>query len=565
MAIIEIAKIQVRRGLENVDLGGQPPQNLDPGEFGWAQDTEHLWIGKSIAEGAGSDAPTRLLTDKDLQNIFELINYGDDSQAHDSNASYRYRPDVPYGTTTGTFASTTTTIGRKLDNWISLTDFVGPGEYFEIGDDITQVLRQAIKSIYQNDPTLDIVRELSIPAGTFVVAGTVDIPPNANITGAGKDLTTIICTDTTNPLFRTVDALGNYYEQGMDTADNISQNVSIKNMTLAYAEGNINESPLISLDNTKEAIIRDIKFTTINANITTSTFVTTGTGVLIRGEGSDPTTSVSLGSKVENCIFEKMGTGVKALDFVARPYISRSDFENLVQGIFIDKTGTNPVPQNTLISGNTFKFIYSNAVKVSEPGTGYPYSNTICDGNSYYYVGNRGSLADDIVDYEADSVLDFQAGGCASINDYFHRESLYSENPAILSYYNPLMTGYGKILNTNPKIKEGSVGSNDQIIRIPLTGGDQAGNIEYQLNTAGMSRSGKLCITITADGELSISDTYNYSETVLDDSIRLIFNPANTVLTTPNNFVAIQLSNATFSDYRLSYTLDLNLNPNPDV
>lgn len=561
MAIIEIAKIQVRRGLENVD--GQP--QLDPGEFGWAQDTEHLWIGKSIEEGAGSNDPTRLLTDKDLQNIFELINFGADSQAHDANASYRYRPDVPYGTTTGTFASTTTTIGRKLDNWISLTDFAGPGEYFTPGSDITQVLRQAMKSLYQNDPGLDVVRELRIPAGSFVVAGTVDLPPNTSLMGAGKDITTIVCTDTTDPLFRTVDSLGNAYDAGMDTADNFSRNVSVQKMTLAYAEGNINESPLISLDNSKEAVVRDVKFTTINANITTSSYVTTGTGVLIRGEGSDPTTSISLGTKIDNCVFEKMGVGVKAIDYVTRPYVVDSDFENLVTGVLLDKTtSTEPIPQNALISGNTFRFIYSNAVRVGNESTNYPYANAICNGNSYYYVGNNGFLADDLVNYPADAVLYFGSRGCASLNDYFHRETIYAENPETnLDYYNPLVIGYGKVSTTSPKIVNQNQ-INLQIIKIPLTDGDQAGFLDYQLNTGTLSRVGRLLLNISADGNISVSDSYNYTETVLDVSTKFIFN-TNDLLAATNNYVAIQLWNNDSQPYRLSYTLDLNLNPNPDV
>jgi hypothetical protein len=67
MPIIEIAKIQVRRGQENQ---GQVPQ-LAPGEFAWAEDTQNLYIGKRISEGANSDANTRILTDKDFTNILQ--------------------------------------------------------------------------------------------------------------------------------------------------------------------------------------------------------------------------------------------------------------------------------------------------------------------------------------------------------------------------------------------------------------------------------------------------------------------------------------------------------------
>ena len=69
MAILEIAKIQVRRGEENVT--GIP--QLDPGEFGWAEDTEHLYIGKRISEGARDDNNSRILTEQDQENIIEHL------------------------------------------------------------------------------------------------------------------------------------------------------------------------------------------------------------------------------------------------------------------------------------------------------------------------------------------------------------------------------------------------------------------------------------------------------------------------------------------------------------
>ena len=49
MAVIEVAKIQVRRGQEGVT--GLP--QLDSGEFGWALDAQNLYIGNgALAEGA---------------------------------------------------------------------------------------------------------------------------------------------------------------------------------------------------------------------------------------------------------------------------------------------------------------------------------------------------------------------------------------------------------------------------------------------------------------------------------------------------------------------------------
>ena len=103
MAVIEIAKIQVRRGQEHVT--GVP--QLDPGEFGWAQDTQHLYIGKRISEGANNDENSRILTDLDLRSILNLVGGGLSGSAA-STSTYRYRDDLSFQY----FRSTTTKIGR---------------------------------------------------------------------------------------------------------------------------------------------------------------------------------------------------------------------------------------------------------------------------------------------------------------------------------------------------------------------------------------------------------------------------------------------------------------------
>ena len=112
MAIIEIAKIQVRRGQENQT--GMP--QLDSGEFGWAEDTEHLYIGKRIADGAVDDNNTRILTENDLVNIFSLIAPGSSVA---STSTYKYRDTLP----TGYINSVITSIGNKLDDSANLTDW----------------------------------------------------------------------------------------------------------------------------------------------------------------------------------------------------------------------------------------------------------------------------------------------------------------------------------------------------------------------------------------------------------------------------------------------------------
>ena len=93
MPVIEIAKIQIRRGQEGVT--GVP--QLDPGEFGWAEDTQNLYLGKRISEGANSDENARILTDKDLNNIFSLFDKRLSGSAA-STSTYRYRDYLVYPT-----------------------------------------------------------------------------------------------------------------------------------------------------------------------------------------------------------------------------------------------------------------------------------------------------------------------------------------------------------------------------------------------------------------------------------------------------------------------------------
>jgi hypothetical protein len=75
MAIIEVARIQVRRGRETVSGPPKSIKNpnasweLQPGELGWAEDTQRLWIGKSISEGASDNLATQLLTENYLPGI----------------------------------------------------------------------------------------------------------------------------------------------------------------------------------------------------------------------------------------------------------------------------------------------------------------------------------------------------------------------------------------------------------------------------------------------------------------------------------------------------------------
>ena len=76
MAVVQISRIQVRRGRAN-DGTGLP--QLASGEMAWAVDTQQLYIGNgAVSEGSPAVGNTRLLTENDLSsygNLLALLQY----------------------------------------------------------------------------------------------------------------------------------------------------------------------------------------------------------------------------------------------------------------------------------------------------------------------------------------------------------------------------------------------------------------------------------------------------------------------------------------------------------
>ena len=538
MAVIEIAKIQVRRGQENVT--GVP--QLDPGEFGWAEDTQHLYIGKRIVEGASSDANTRILTDVDLKNIFDVLG-GGTSGSIASTSTYRYRDDLEYTY----FRSTTTTVAKKLDLFASLSDF----SQTTVSGDITQLLKTAISDIYSNSYYgTATIRTLKLPAGTFSISGIVDLPPMVTLVGEGAGVTTLVLDSVGTGMFRTVDALGAHYEQGMQFDDRASKDVTISDMTLAYNGNYANVYPLIYLDNTERPKIHNVEFTTLN---TVTNYRFTGTGILARGYlGVDESTIICKDIEIADCNFSLMRTGIVELGTISNTIIENNNFSNLGSGIYITTNTNLTLPYNTYISKNKFTFIYNEAVNVT---TSTYYSGVVSSENSYYYAGNRSSSPDQTIVVSAKPVITFNAPGNVSLNDYFHRADISYESNF---YYNPLINANAKIIdNRTNNFTISPVTQNQIITKIPITGQDQMATIEYQLNNAGMSRKGRLILNISSDNFASVSDYYNYSEVDVNESNNLVFSTDSN--NTTSNFVSLTCSS--FSSYNtiMEYTVEITV------
>jgi len=208
VSVIQISKIQVRRGLKNSGIG--VPQ-LSSAEFAWAVDTQELYIGNgSVAEGAPYVGNTKILTEHD--NILEL------------SSSYQYASDD---------ASITSSIPRSLQSKIDEIE-VSIADFGAIGDgvtDVTSAVNDAVRQLFSNvDPKFKKV--LKIPNGEYLFSSNLFLPSSVIIRGE-THLGSVLNIGENNILFIT--------EDGEGVSDFISsnrpRNINISNLTIQHTTG----------------------------------------------------------------------------------------------------------------------------------------------------------------------------------------------------------------------------------------------------------------------------------------------------------------------------------------
>lgn len=158
MAVVQISRIQVRRGQKNSSSG--VPQ-LSSGEFAWAVDSQELFIGNgSIVEGAPYVGNTKILTEHD--NILDL------------SSSYKFGGH-------GVLSSINRPLQHKLDETVSVLDFgaIPDGE-----TDCSDSFAQAFNALYSGSAPLN--KTLFLPAGIYYFGSDLKIPSNVSIRGESQ-------------------------------------------------------------------------------------------------------------------------------------------------------------------------------------------------------------------------------------------------------------------------------------------------------------------------------------------------------------------------------------------
>lgn len=527
MAVVQISRIQVRRGQKN--QGSGIPQ-LAGGEFGWAVDSRELYIGNgSVAEGAPAVGNTKIITEHD--NLFTLAN------------TYTYLNS----TTVQTGASATSPIKRtlqsRLDEEVSIKSFGGDGD----GTDQTEIIQRAVDQLYINSSTKGTTQsrvKLRFPAGTYTINDTIFIPPYATIVGDGMDKTKINMTGN-GPAFKTVNSSstpGNYADDSSSTADNQATNIHISGMTINTTSTN---QPVIALQSCKNSHFAELKLTGA---------WTTGTAITDSNAGFELTSlSAVVGTnknKFDHIVVDGLSVGIASDDDIYNNHWHCCYFQNLGNGIVFGKDsaigsqGQSTGPCKNKISQCDFSNIDAEAFIVTN-GT-----NNMSSHNNYEGIGNVGGNEGN-AQY---SVIDFGKAGNSSVEDMFKRTAELGYNQTFITEYPYVSEIKGYVNATlggfhNLELNESS--SYTYFFRLP---GDYTRTYEveytYQSSIVNAQRSGKMTFMLdTATNTLDFVDDFTYQgDSNYENSVKFQAQMVNTDGLSSVDTIIVSMLNLTAND-----------------
>jgi hypothetical protein len=353
MAVVQISKIQVRRGRKSSESG--VPQ-LASGEMAWTVDTQELFIGNgSVAEGAPAVGNSKVLTEHD--NLLDLIE------------SYRYaRPDP--GITTSVFR----TLQNKLDDYVNVKDFGATGD--GLTDD-TAAFQAAFDALFRNSNN-EYRKRLYVPTGHYRIANTLRIPSYTLIDGESQ-IGCILSVGSST--IETTSSAGTALEL-FESSDR-PQNLVITNTTFRFTTGHFDLSGL------KDSSFVNCSFQGQYENLTQVAALNSGDPLVLF------TNTEKIGTRVDNvtfdsCLFEGSYKAVgfdQEEDFESNIKFLNCKFIRLNKGIEI--TGSEGQSNRWYVYDSDFEEIADFAFK-SDFGVGTKISRSrfINCGNDVNQAGN---------------------------------------------------------------------------------------------------------------------------------------------------------------------------------
>lgn len=413
MAVVQISKIQVRRGQKN--QGSGLPQ-LSSGELGWAIDTQELYIGNgSVAEGAPQVGNTKVITEHD--DLFTLAD------------EYIYRNnDGSIVTGIDAVNPVTRTLQQRLDDRVSVRAFGVTGNEAQ---DATILLQRAIDQLFLNSGNELSVRNrvvLYIEPGVYTIRDTIRIPPHATIIGAGEDKTIIKQANPSRTVFTTVsdESIPAGYVVGGEFATQ-ARNIHVEGMTLEVVSG----SKGLVLESCRDSHFEHIKVKgpwTIGTTIPADSSATTDIALSLNSKNGGVETARN---EFVHCEFIGFAYGIVSNWDINDNIFSTCIFEQLGYGVAFGKNmtldgivanGTAFGPRSNAFNECVFKDTQYEALLILQGSY-----NKSC-GNKYLTCGNNGG-SDDM---PFTPVIRCETIGNESRGDYFSRTRILSYTQGVI-------------------------------------------------------------------------------------------------------------------------------------
>lgn len=506
MAVVQISRVQVRRGKANSNAG--VPQ-LASGELGWAVDTQNLYIGNgSISEGAPYVGNTEILTEH--TNILSLVGQYIYKDVEDAN--------IQTGPTVN--APVERSLQERLDDTVNIRSFgaLGNGIYtlstdtYSIVTDDTLAIQRAINELfYKNDASVSATNrvELIFAPGIYTITNSIKIPPYAVLKGAGKDKT-IIVQKGEFPVFETVGSRETGSDSYVTLADMTPQNqprfIEVYDMTLRTT---VTTDPVLVLDSTVNSTFANVRFA---GSWLTNQILTDRSdfGIELRATSEMVTTEKN---NFINCDFYKLSRGINGNYDVRENTFDLCRFEVLGEGVSFGREltgvpGREKGPISNTISNSKFINVDRLGINVVEG------LNNLSISNRYVNVGNEGggSLT------ATHPVIFFGNGSNVSVNDFFERsmdlvgkpEELLSTSPRYISE----VDGYAKSehrFNLQIPIAGTSPSGRTDLLKLP--GQKNSGILVHYFYTSpskSVSRKGTITVVVNRfTNTVRITDEYD--------------------------------------------------------
>lgn len=489
MAVVSISKIQVRRGKKNSDEG--LPQ-LASGEFGWAIDTQELYIGNgSVAEGAPAVGNTRLLSSND--NLFELA----------TNYSY-LQGAIQTGRSSN--SPVKRSLQDRLDDRVSIRAFGS-----ETDGDHSTVLQRALDQLYLLDKdSRDKRVVLYIEPGRYTLHRTVYVPPFATIIGAGVDRTvfetvsdfTAFETTSSNSSPVEEEVPGNYVNDGTVSYETQARHIHMSGFTVLGET-----SRGICVNNCRDSVFEEIAL----RKKTGHPISTDDWGIYFKSLG---TSVASRNNEFRRVLIKGHGHCVKSDYNIYNNTWLNCSFIDAVIAVLLGAEEPESTAQEAGSVASVFHQCRFDRIEqegiLIERGAYNKSSH-----NRYYNVGNNlgtpSNTPGDIEfpNFSSSSVTD------TSINDWFERQELLSSDPDFISIGYSTEISSPSFVNFNQTHSVDIDFSPSDSVLCKLPAGDKQGfEIEYLYTSdqSKVSRTGVLeIVSNTPENKLGFSDEYTFT------------------------------------------------------